>query len=125
MSRIRSRDNFTTELAVASMFRAAGVKGWRRQQRLGGGWPDFVFPKQRLCVFVDGCFWHGCPRCFREPTSNVAYWREKIARNRRRDRRIGLTLRRAGYRVFRLWECRLKKPAQAAKFIARLKMSLR
>jgi DNA mismatch endonuclease Vsr len=62
MSRIRSRGNHTTELRLAELMRAAGVRGWRRHLPLPGS-PDFAFPRVRLCVFVHGCFWHGCPRC--------------------------------------------------------------
>ncbi|HVU15519.1 MAG TPA: DNA mismatch endonuclease Vsr [Candidatus Didemnitutus sp.] len=122
MSRIRSRGNATTELALVRMLRAASIKGWRRHRRMAGGAarPDFIFPSERVCIFVDGCFWHGCPKCFRAPKSNVAYWREKIARNRRRDRRTTRLLRTAGFRVVRVWECRLKSPRAAKGFVARL-----
>ncbi|EIP98948.1 DNA mismatch endonuclease Vsr [Opitutaceae bacterium TAV1] len=124
MSKIRSSGNLSTELALANAFRAAGLKGWRRHQRLVGGRPDFLFRRKRVCVFVDGCFWHGCPRCYRAPTSNVEYWAPKIIRNRRRDRRIERALRRCGFRVFRIWECQLKQPRLAARFISRLQRAL-
>lgn len=125
MSRIRSRGNMTTELAFVSLLRSQGIKGWRRHQNLAGGNPDFVFRDHKVCVFVDGCFWHGCPRCFRAPASNSAYWGPKIARNRQRDRRIERALNRAGFRVFRLWECQLRQPSYTASFIAQVKAALR
>ncbi|WCJ58255.1 very short patch repair endonuclease [Fontisphaera persica] len=84
MSRIRSCENATTEIRLIQLFRIHKIKGWRRNQRLPGK-PDFVFPKSRLAVFVDGCFWHGCPRCYRRPLSNQQYWDAKILRNRQRD----------------------------------------
>lgn len=65
---------------------------------------DFVFPKQRMCVFVDGCFWHRCPNHFELPKSNVAWWREKIAATVERDRRQAEELRRFGWTVLRVWE---------------------
>lgn len=68
------------------------------------GRPDLVFPIQRVAVFVHGCFWHGCPRCYTEPKRNRVWWREKIAANKRRDRRKADQLRRIGYRVVTLWE---------------------
>lgn len=69
MSRIRSQGNKVTELRLISIFREARITGWRRKQPLLGK-PDFVFRQQRLAVFVDGCFWHGCPKCYRRPSSN-------------------------------------------------------
>jgi DNA mismatch endonuclease (patch repair protein) len=76
--------------------------------------PDFIFATRRLAVFVDGCFWHGCPRHGTRPQGNAAFWRAKFRRNRARDRRDTLRLRRAGWRVLRLWEHELKPKARAA-----------
>ena len=103
MSRIRSRGNKDTELRLIQIFRKAGIKGWRRNQKLVGN-PDFVFPAVGVAVLVDGCFWHGCPRCYRRPSSNREYWDAKIARNRQRDRDVTSSLRRLGWRVLRIWE---------------------
>ena len=61
MSRIRGRGNKDTELALAKLLRRHRITGWRRNQPVFGK-PDFVFPKLKLAVFVDGCFWHGCPK---------------------------------------------------------------
>jgi DNA mismatch endonuclease Vsr len=72
------------------------------------GVPDFYFPLRRLAVFVDGCFWHGCPRCGHIPKANRSYWSQKLARNKRRDARVGRDLRANGIRVVRIWECRLR-----------------
>ena len=66
--------------------------------------PDFVFRAQRLAVFVDGCFWHGCPLHATQPKQNAAFWREKIAANQARDRFVTRTLRAQGWRVLRIWE---------------------
>jgi DNA mismatch endonuclease (patch repair protein) len=60
-------------------------------------------------VFVDGCFWHGCPRCYRRPLSNLKYWDAKILRNRERDRTVKKALRKLGWRVVRIWAHELKR----------------
>lgn len=120
MARIRSHGNRGTELVLARLLRAQGLTGWRRGQKLPGR-PDFVFRRERVCVFVDGCFWHGCPRHATWPQQNGAFWREKILRNRARDRRVTRELRAAGWSVVRIWEHALKKPGPA---LARLRRAL-
>jgi DNA mismatch endonuclease (patch repair protein) len=102
MSRIRGSGNKDTELKLMAVFRLHGVTGWRRKAQVFGK-PDFVFPKLKLAVFVDGCFWHGCPIHATQPKTNAKFWREKIARNQARDRLVTRTLRRAGWRVMRIW----------------------
>jgi DNA mismatch endonuclease (patch repair protein) len=123
MRRVRSHGNASTELRLAALLRAHRVTGWRRQQTLPGR-PDFVFHREKLCVFVDGCFWHGCPRHYREPTTRVAFWRQKVARNRRRDREVNRALRAAGWRIVRIWECGLAGTRQA-RALARIRRALR
>jgi DNA mismatch endonuclease, patch repair protein len=147
MSRIRSRGNKDTELALAKLLRAHGITGWRRQveirgkarspvRSVGGATvlasrlasslappktgahgvtrptfrvrPDFVFRQVRLALFVDGCFWHGCPRHATKPRNNRAFWRKKLAGNKKRDELVTRTLRHAGWRVVRIWECTLR-----------------
>jgi DNA mismatch endonuclease (patch repair protein) len=108
MSQIRSHGNKATELALAKLFRRHKIAGWRRHQKIFGK-PDFTFPKIKLAVFVDGCFWHGCPRHATKPKSNRAFWKNKFARNMARDRLVNRTLRKFGWKVIRIWECRLKK----------------
>ena len=103
MSLIRSHGNKGTELRLIEIFRIHGIKGWRRKQKLPGK-PDFVFAKERLCIFVDGCFWHGCAKCYRPPSSNEVYWDAKVLRNRERDQKVGKQLRKMGWLVLRLWE---------------------
>jgi DNA mismatch endonuclease (patch repair protein) len=112
MSGIRSRGNQSTELRIISIFKRLRITGWRRHYRLKGK-PDFVFPKLRIALFIDGCFWHGCRRCYdgHLPKSNQEYWVAKIARNIRRDRLVNRSLRSLGWRVFRLSECRLRSDA--------------
>jgi DNA mismatch endonuclease (patch repair protein) len=109
MSRIRSKRNATTELKLLSLLRAARVSGWRRNSRLPGK-PDFIFPKDKLAVFVDGCFWHGhgCGRNLK-PKRNAALWLKKISTNRLRDARTTRKLQRVGWHVIRIWECSLAR----------------
>ena len=136
MSRIRSRGNRDTKLALARLLRANHITGWRRhslvrvtvegrKSRVEGKAfpgsrrsslvsrlsvrPDFVFRQVRLALFVDGCFWHGCPRHATKPANNRAFWKKKLAGNKKRDRRVNRTLRRAGWKVVRIWEHELPK----------------
>ena len=112
MARIRSKGNLSTEAKMVALFKAFDIKGWRRHLPLPGR-PDFVFRSARVAVFVDGCFWHGCPRCYRAPGSNVEFWENKVATNRRRDRRVTRQLRSVGWCVLRVWECSLRKRPEA------------
>jgi len=120
MARFRSRGNKSTEDALVRALRAARLTGWRRHVRLPGS-PDLVFRAERLAVFVDGCFWHGCRRHLRLPTTRPDYWPAKIERNRRRDRRVARELRSRGWSVLRLWEHQLsgERAAHAANRIER------
>lgn len=110
MRAIRSHGNGSTELRFISILRAARITGWRRRQKLPGQ-PDFVFRSSRIAVFIDGCFWHCCPRCFLPPRQNTSYWEPKLARNRERDKKVSKQLREANWRVLRFWEHQLERPA--------------
>jgi DNA mismatch endonuclease (patch repair protein) len=120
MAAIRSRGNLNTELKFAAILRAQGVTGWRRHQPIPGR-PDFIFRPERLAVFIDGCFWHGCRSHCRMPKSRVSFWTNKISRNMARDREVARLLRHRGWRVLRFWEHDLAHPERVAK---RLKVKL-
>jgi DNA mismatch endonuclease (patch repair protein) len=107
MSRIRSSGNVTTELRMVMLLRKAGLKGWRRHVALIGN-PDFVWQSAKLAVFIDGCFWHGHNCRNLTPKSNVIAWEIKITKNKLRDKRNSRELRRRGWKVIRIWECKLK-----------------
>lgn len=113
MAAVRSRDNRATELKLVAILRAHRITGWRRHRRLPGS-PDFVFVRERVAVFVDGCFWHGCAVHCRMPKSRVKFWSSKICRNRERDREVDRLLRGCGWRVVRLWEHALNNPRRIA-----------
>ena len=111
MSRIRAIDT-TPELAVRRFLHA---KGLRYRLHVGDlpGKPDIVFPSRGVCVFVHGCFWHGCERCkngIRKVRSNTVYWSSKIAGNRSRDALNEAALLNSGWTVFVIWECEVKNP---------------
>lgn len=162
MSRIRSRGNRDTELALMKLFRRHGITGWRRHREVRGARceargqrsevrgqragermsrsagqirdskivgrnfrvrPDFVFARLKLAVFVDGCFWHACPKHSEIPANNRVFWKRKLAANQARDRLVTRTLRRAGWRVMRLWEHDLARRHEP-RLLARLQKSL-
>src|SRR5437868_5930905 len=124
MRAVRARGNKATELVLVRLFRATGIKGWRRHADIPGR-PDFIFPKQKIAIFVDGCFWHGCKKHCRMPSSNQTYWNKKIARNMERDRATQKTLNAAGWRVIRVWEHELKSsPARILKKISAISPEL-
>jgi DNA mismatch endonuclease (patch repair protein) len=108
MALIRSRGNKSTEMALLSLLRKNKISGWRRHSGSIAGRPDFIFQKQKIAIFVDGCFWHGCPKCNLVPKSNKIYWSGKIIRNKKRDRNVSAELRKAGWIIIRIWEHTLK-----------------
>lgn len=106
MRAIRGTGNLSTEVAFARVLRTEKLSGWRRHQELPGR-PDFSWPSLRIAVFIDGCFWHGCPTCYQAPRRNTAFWKEKVETNRARDRRVTRELRESDWIVIRIWECRV------------------
>lgn len=107
MSRITS-NNTKPELAFRKYIWAMGVRGYRLNSRLPGK-PDLYFGRQKVAVFIDGCFWHKCPLDYIRPKSNNDYWDKKIARNVERDAETNKALSKRGVTVIRLWEHEIKK----------------
>ena len=109
------------EMKLRQALRAAGARGYRVNFRAEGVRPDIVFTRQRVAVFVHGCFWHRCPTCrFALPRSNREFWLAKFRRNRARDRAKRRTLERGGWRVVEVWEHEVRgAPARAVRTIAR------
>jgi DNA mismatch endonuclease (patch repair protein) len=108
MGAIRGKGNRTTEARFRAMLVRAGIRGWTMQTKSIKGKPDFYFPESKVAVFLDGCFWHGCPKCGHVPSVNRPYWKAKIKRNQRRDIETDGLLRAAGITPIRLWEHELR-----------------
>ena len=108
MSRVKGRGNKATEIRLIKIFRSSAITGWRRGYPIFGK-PDFVFLKHKLAVFVDGCFWHSCPRHRSQPVNNLEFWKEKLERNRSRDRAVNKRLEREGWIVLRIWQHELSR----------------
>lgn len=102
MSRIRGR-NTKPELILRSALWAAGLRH-RLNVKTPAGRPDVVYPGPKVTVFIDGCFWHGCPEHYVRPRSRTEFWSGKLAENVARDRRQTLALEEAGWTVCRFWE---------------------
>ena len=120
MSRIRGRDT-KPELLLRKALWAAGLR-YRIRNSLPGK-PDIVFPSARLAVFVDGCFWHGCPEHMTWPENNAEFWRRKIERNIERDRDVEAELERLGWKWLRFWEHEVKNSVDAV--VRRIRKRLR
>jgi len=119
MQMTRRRDT-AAELAIRQILHASGLR-YRVDREVLAGMrrrADLVFVMSRVAVFVDGCFWHSCPRHKTFPKANAAWWADKLARNRRRDAHTNRRLRRAGWHVERVWEHEM--PAAAAARISRV-----
>ncbi len=102
MSRIKSSDTLI-ELKFRKYIWQNGLKGYRLKSKILGK-PDIYFPKQKLAVFIDGCFWHKCPIDFIKPQSKNDYWDRKIKNNVRRDKKINIELKKENIKVLRFWE---------------------
>jgi len=108
MTAVKSFGNKSTEGLLVQYFRAHKTTGWRRNSSVFGK-PDFVFPDKKIAIFADGCFWHGHKCRNVSPKTNRAFWRTKVIRNRARDKRVNLKLRKLGWHVYRIWECAISK----------------
>lgn len=123
MSRIRSAGNMTTEKRLRAYLMRARISGWHIHASELIGKPDFIFPTEKVAVFVDGCFWHGCPRCGHTPKSNQRYWSPKLLRNRSRDKAVSRQLKKTGWNVVRLWEHEIRDTP--IKVITQVRLSLK
>lgn len=103
MSRIQGR-NTKPEVVLRKALSSKGIRGYRIHYNLPGR-PDIVFTRKKIAIFIDGCFWHKCPKCsIRTPIQNRSYWRRKINNNVRRDKLVTAELRKSGWKVIRVWE---------------------
>jgi DNA mismatch endonuclease (patch repair protein) len=111
------------EEKVASLLRKLKIKYSRNAKSLPGS-PDFAVKSAKTVIFVHGCFWHGHSNCklARRPKTNKKFWEQKVVDNRKRDRRKERLLRKQGWHVMTIWQCRLKKPEQIEKRLLRLRL---
>ncbi len=109
MRQIRSK-NTKPEMIVRKALFANGFRYRLHDKKLPGK-PDIVLKKYKTVIFVHGCFWHGHKNCryFKVPGTRTEWWLNKIGRNQQNDRKAVLDLKRAGWVVFQIWECNLKK----------------
>ena len=108
MSRIRAK-NTKPELILRKALWHNGVRGYRLHWKKVPGKPDICFPGKKVAVFVNGCYWHRCPKCQSSlPKSNTAFWKEKFEKNVTRDIRKAEALREMDWQVLTVWECELK-----------------
>lgn len=117
--------NTGLERSVASMLAGMRLRGWRKHAKELPGHPDVVFEAERVAIFVDGCFWHGCHICNRPlPKTNADYWVRKINNNVRRASEADEKLSHDGWRVVRIWEHELKKATYRSEVRLRLSNAL-
>jgi len=108
MSKVRSKNNKSTELKLIQLFKENNIVGWKRNYPVKGH-PDFVFLDKKIAVFVDGCFWHGHDCRNTRPSDNADYWTKKRERNMKHDKEVTELFEQRGWIVIRIWECELKK----------------
>ncbi len=124
MRAVRSKGT-RLESRLFHLLARSGIRGWKQHPVDLTGHPDVVFPVQRLVIFVDGCFWHGCVVCRRPlPTTNAEYWAGKIQGNTKRASRVDSQLKEAGWLVLHIWEHELKDLAGRQLVVHRLRMVL-
>jgi len=102
MTSIKSK-NTKPEMVIRKILWLQGFR-YRIHDRSIIGTPDISSKKAKLAIFIDGCFWHGCKRCYKEPKSNVGFWRKKIQNNRKKRNSVRTQLRREGWNVLEFWE---------------------
>lgn len=110
----RRKVNTKPELDLRRAVHAAGGRFRLHRHIAKGCTPDFVLPGRHVAVFVDGCFWHGCPRHGRKTPwtgPNAELWEQKMLRNAERDQRSNALAEERGWRVVRVWECEIRESA--------------
>lgn len=121
MSANRAKDT-APERALLVEIRKLGLRGYRLHRQGVPGRPDVAFGARKVAVFVNGCYWHSCPRCqLPLPRTHTEFWRAKFEANRRRDAQKSMALERAGWRVLTLWECEIREDSsKVAERVAQL-----
>ncbi len=112
-------ENTKLEQTLIALLKSYEVTGFVCHEQNLPGKPDIVFREEKIVVFLDSCFWHGCPKHLRQPSSNQIYWQSKIQKNIKRDRRTSAKLHSMGWSVLRIWEHDLKNPTGIVKKVRR------
>lgn len=107
MSQIKGKDT-KIEKEFRKHIWNKGIRGYRIKNKISGR-PDLYFPSKKIAVFIDGCFWHKCPKCFIKPKSNISFWNNKINNNVKKDLEINKLLKKQDIKVIRFWEHEVKK----------------
>ena len=106
--RANRRKHTGPEITLRRALREAGLSGYRLQWKVPGR-PDIAYPGRKVAIFVNGCFWHMCPRCnLPLPRSNQDYWIPKLRRNKERDSEKREALEETGWTVITVWECEIR-----------------
>jgi DNA mismatch endonuclease, patch repair protein len=106
MSQIKGK-NTKPEIEFRKYIWSQGIRSYRLHSKIKGK-PDLYFPKKQTAIFIDGCFWHQCPICFKKPKTNKRFWGNKIRQNVKRDLDTDIFLANQGIHVLRLWEHEIK-----------------
>lgn len=117
MSRVKSK-NTSLEIRFRKLLFSKGLR-YRLHYKIEGS-PDVVMPAKKAAIFIDGCFWHKCPRCYKSPEANRQYWEAKVNRNVARDKRVNKKLKAEGWTVIRIWEHEInERPATALRKVTK------
>ncbi|MCK5612353.1 very short patch repair endonuclease [Candidatus Pacearchaeota archaeon] len=125
MSSIRGKHNRSTEICLKMALVRSGINGWKLHSQKLPGTPDFYFHSPKLAVFVDGCFWHGCPKCGHIPKTRSEFWEAKIKRTKQRDRKKRSELRKIGISTLGVWEHELKESSGVDKVIKKIERKIK
>lgn len=113
------------EQSLFAMLEEIGLSGWERNVTSIVGAPDALFPEERVIIFIDGCFWHGCPHCNRPlPVTNHDYWERKIERTKARDKKNRAALTDEGWTVISIWEHEMRDPSSREQIAATILTAL-
>lgn len=123
MQGVRGKGNRTTEKRFRGALIKTSIRGWKLNYKEIKGSPDFYFPIEKVAVFLDGCFWHGCDKCGHVPKKNSVFWSAKFARNKERDELTNTNLEASGILVLRFWEHEIKESLESciSKLLSTLK----
>ena len=114
--------NTKPEIRLRKLLFSNGLRGYRVKTKIKGK-PDIVFTKKKVAIFIDGCFWHKCPKCFVRPGTNKEFWNKKINSNVKRDKKINNYLKKEGWIIIRLWEHEVRKDIE--KCLKKIKSKLK